>query len=332
MTFANLNYLILFGLVPVLLFFFIWAERRRQHDLQKFAESSLLDNLLRNHSSLLNRWRNNLLLLGVFLIIFALLGPQWGYKWETVTHRGVDIIVALDTSKSMLAEDVKPNRLERGKLIIHDLIEQLDGDRLGLISFAGTSFLQVPLTIDYNTFLQGVESLSPQYMPQGGTALGQAMEKAVHAFQNVSAENKLLIMITDGENHLGQPVEMAKIIADAGIQLLIIGMGTTEGELIPVLDAGNRQFLKDNTGKVIKTKLDEELLKNIAFAAQGAYITGNDFSSLASIYDQFISKLKKNEYTTTKKKIFHQRYQIFLFIGIILLCAELFLGTKKEGV
>lgn len=332
MRFENLQYLIFFGLIPVFIYFFIWRERRRRQDLQRFAELTLLNKLQENYRTFSYHWRNSLFLLGICLIIFALLGPQWGYKWETITYQGVDIIMALDTSKSMLAEDTKPNRLERSKLIIYDLLDQLTGDRLGLITFAGTSFLQVPLTIDYNTFMQGVQSLRPELMPQGGTALGQAMENALEAFQHGPAENRLLILITDGENHLGDPIRIAERLVDAGINLLVIGMGTSEGELIPLLKDGYRHFLKDDNGNVIKTRLDEELLKNIAFTAQGAYITGNDLSNIALIYDQYINIFNKNVYTTTKKKNYYHRYQIFLLLGILLICAELLLGTKKERV
>ncbi len=331
MRFENLHYLYTFCLIPILLIFYIWSNKIRQRDLARLIDSSLLSQLLNNYNPTEKRLKIGLLLTGVSFVLVALLGPQWGFRWETVTHRGVDVIIAMDASKSMLAEDVKPSRLQRGKLIIQDMVDQLQGDRVGLITFAGTSFLQVPLTVDYNAFMQGVESLNPEIMPQGGTAIGEAIEGAMRAFENVAAENKVLILITDGENHLSDPVKIARDAAEAGIQVLVIGMGTTSGELIPVVEDGHRQFLKDENGNVVKSNLDESLLKDIALSASGAYISGSDIASLESMYNQFIDKLKKNEYTTTRKKNYHQRYQIFLLIGITLICAEMLIG-KKKGV
>ncbi len=331
MRFENLHYLYTFCLIPILLIFYIWSNKIRQRDLARLIDSSLLSQLLNNYNPTEKRLKIGLLLTGVSFVLVALLGPQWGFRWETVTHRGVDVIIAMDASKSMLAEDVKPSRLQRGKLIIQDMVDQLQGDRVGLITFAGTSFLQVPLTVDYNAFMQGVESLNPEIMPQGGTAIGEAIEGAMRAFENVAAENKVLILITDGENHLSDPVKIVRDAAEAGIQVLVIGMGTTSGELIPVVEDGHRQFLKDENGNVVKSNLDESLLKDIALSASGAYISGSDIASLESMYNQFIDKLKKNEYTTTRKKNYHQRYQIFLLIGITLICAEMLIG-KKKGV
>ncbi|AZR73243.1 hypothetical protein BBF96_07500 [Anoxybacter fermentans] len=329
MRFENQQYIYLFSLIPILIGFFVWSLRKRRKDLNYLANSPLLEKLLINYRPWEEKLRAGLLIMGILFLLIALLGPQWGFHWETVTHRGIDIIIAVDASKSMLAEDVRPNRLERAKLLIQDLLDRLEGDRVGLVTFAGTSFLQVPLTIDYNAFMQGVQALSPEIMPQGGTAIGEAIKNALEAFTNAGAENKVLFLITDGENHQGDPVKMAEKAAEEGIQLIIIGMGTTSGELIPIVEDGHRQFLKDKNGNVVKSKLNEKLLKEMAAGAGGVYISGADIAGLDSIYDRFIGKLKKTEFSTTRKKKYHKRYQIFLLMGIILIGAEMLIGVKK---
>lgn len=330
MRFENIHYATFFIFVPFLLYFFYWVGKKRHQDLERLGTSPLVEKLLTNFRPWEHKLRAALLLLGVTFLLIALLGPQWGFHWETVTHRGVDIIVAVDTSKSMLAEDIRPNRLERAKLLIEDLVNQLEGDRVGLITFAGTSFLQVPLTIDYNSFMQSVQSLSSETMPQGGTAIGEAMDNAITAFDNVAAQNKVLLIITDGENHEGNPIVLAKQAKEAGVQVITVGMGTTTGELIPVTQDGRRQFLKDEQGNVVKSRLEERLLKELSVAASGVYLSGSDLTGLNSLYDQFIGKLKKSDYNTTKKKVFHSRYQIFLLAGILFLGAEMLVGLKRR--
>lgn len=329
MKFENLQYSFWFILLPLLIGFFIWSSRKRKRDLQKLAQTGLLERLMQNYRPKERIWRNGLLIAGIFFLLVALLGPQWGFQWEQVTHRGMDLLIAVDTSKSMLAQDIRPNRLERTKLVIQDLVGQLEGDRVGLITFAGTSFLQVPLTIDYNAFMQGVQSLSTDTMPQGGTAIGEALENALQAFRNGSAESKVLVLITDGENHLSDPIKMAEKLADENIQVIIIGMGTTTGELIPVMADGHQQFLKDQQGNVVKTSLDEVLLKNVASSGKGVYISGSDPEALDAIYQNYISRMQKTEFNTTRKKNYHQRYQIFLAIGLLLIGAEMLIGVKK---
>ncbi|MCK4257971.1 MAG: VWA domain-containing protein [Halanaerobiales bacterium] len=329
MRFENLQYLYLLFLIPLMISFFIWSGRKRQRDLNRLANTPLLENLLRNYRQWEGKLRAGFIITGVFFLLIALLGPQWGFRWEKAAHIGVDIVIGVDISKSMLAEDVRPNRLERAKLAIQDLIGDLEGDRVGLVTFAGTSFLQVPLTVDYNAFMQGVQSLSPDMIPQGGTAIGEAMENALKAFDNTGAENRLFILITDGENHQGDPIKLAQKFEEEGVQLIVIGMGTIEGELIPVMQDNCRQFLKDKEGNVVKSRLDEDLLKNLAQTASGVYLSGTDIARLDSLYAQFIGNLKKSEFNTEMKKNFYHRYQIFLLIGIILIGLEMLVGVKR---
>lgn len=330
MRFANLQYGILFLLIPLLMGWLLWSSKKRREDLARWGSSPFVERLLINFRPWEERLRAILLMIGVACLLMALLGPQWGFTWEKVSHRGVDVIVAVDASRSMLAEDIRPNRLERAKLAIHDLVNQLQGDRIGLITFAGTSFLQVPLTVDYNAVLQTVQSLTTDMIPQGGTAIGKAMDDALQAFEHVDAQNKVLLLITDGENHEGDPMGMAKKAKEAGIQVLTLGMGTKAGELIPVIENGQRQYVKDEEGNVVKSSLDEKLLKTIASTANGVYLPGSEPGVLDTLYDQYIGQLKKSEYSQTRKKHYHERFQIFLFPGILLLAAEMLIGTKRK--
>lgn len=330
MRFENLQYLALFSLIPVLVAFLLWSNRKRREDLAQLGSSPLLEKLMVNFRPWENKLRAVLLTAGLTCLLIAVIGPQWGFTWEKVSHRGVDIIVAVDTSRSMLAEDLRPNRLERAKLAIQDLVNQLEGDRVGLVTFAGTSFLQVPLTVDYNAFMQAVQSLTTDLMPQGGTAIGEAMDNALKAFEHVDAQNKVLLLITDGENHEGDPIALATKAKEAGIQVLTVGMGTRAGELIPVVENGQRQYVKDENGNVVKSSLDEDLLQKIASTADGVYLPGNEVGVLDSLYEQYIGQLKKSEYSQTRKKNFHERYQVFLVMGILLLAAEMLIGTRRR--
>ena len=330
MKFEFSQYAYFFVLIPLMLGLLFWSDRKRKADLERLGSSVLVSRLLSGFRPRLALLRGGLLILGVLFLLIALLGPTWGFTWEKVTHRGLDLVIAMDASKSMLAEDVKPSRLERSRLVMEDIVNQLQGDRVGLVTFAGTSFLQVPLTVDYNAFLQSVTALTPDVMPQGGTAIASALKNALQAFENVDAQNKVIVLFTDGENHEGDPLEVAREAKKAGVQLIIVGTGSKEGDLIPVSQNGQRGFLKDESGNIIKSSLDEKLLQSMASAANGVYIPIKDAESINSIYERYIGKFKKGELNSTRKRNFHERYQIFLLIGIIFLSAEMLLGIRRR--
>src|SRR6185295_12827799 len=218
-------------------------------------------------------------------LILALARPQWGFDWEPTKQRGLDIIVAIDTSKSMLAEDIAPNRLTRAKLAALDLMQQARADRLGLIAFAGSAFLQCPLTVDDAVFRQSVEALDVNIIPQGGTALAEAIEKALAAFSETDT-HKALVLITDGEDHDSAAVEAAKKAAAAGLQIFTVGVGTADGELLRMKDANGRSdYVRDEDGNVVKSHLNEELLKDIAKETQqGVYVRLQGAKSIEMLY------------------------------------------------
>jgi len=332
MIFSNLRYAHLFWLVPLLIIFYIWAFRSKRRALATFAQQHLVPML----TSTVN-WRGQKLkaMLGVlvaFLLVFALIGPRWGFQWHEVKRQGIDIMVAIDTSNSMLAQDVKPSRLERSKLAIEELLDLLQGDRIGLIAFAGNSFLQCPLTLDYSAFAIALNAVEAGIIPRGGTSISSAIRTAITAFEGKAKKYKALILITDGEDHEGDPVKAAEEAAEQGIKIFCVGVGTREGELIPVVDEdGNRSFLKDREGQVVKSRLDETTLQKIALTTGGGYVRASGVEyGLDVIYNEKIATMEKRELESKLQKRYEERYQIPALIALGLLCLEAFLGERRR--
>ena len=241
-------------------------------------------------------------------------------------------MVAIDTSKSMLTQDVKPDRLARAKLAVKDLLNLLTGDRIGLIAFSGSAFVQCPLTLDYGAFSLSLNRIDTNIIPRGGTNLASAITTAMEAFVTQGKKHKALIIITDGESHEGDPEETAKKAAEAGIRIFCVGIGTKEGELITITDeGGNRTFLKDRQGQVVKSKLDEVTLQKIALTTGGSYVkaSGAEFG-LDIIYQEKIARMEKQELESRLQKRYEERFQIPLIIAFVLIVAETFINNRKN--
>ncbi|MFH1768525.1 MAG: VWA domain-containing protein [Candidatus Omnitrophota bacterium] len=332
MRFGNLGALYLLSLVAALGLFYIWAFKKRHQVLKGFVKESLLDEL----TGLLDRKRRkikvSLIFSSVVLIIFSFLRPQWGFHWQEVKRKGLDIIIAVDTSKSMLASDVKPNRLARAKFAIKDFVKHLNGDRVGLIAFSGEAFPQCPLTVDYSGFLLSVDSLSVDIIPRPGTSISRAIKEALAGYEGGLKKYKVLIIITDGEDHEGDPLIVSEEAKQAGVKVFCIGIGTREGDLITITDAaGDKTFLKDRQGNVVKTRLDETTLQKIALTTGGSYVrSGATEFGLALIYEEKLSKMEKREIESKLAKQFHERFQIPLALAFILLACELFISERKR--
>lgn len=330
MRFENIGYAYLFWILPIVMLMLLWVAQRRRELLHKFAEKHLQPYLTESVGVAARKAKYFLVLTAIVMLVVAAMGPQWGFEWQEIRQQGVDIIFVLDTSKSMLATDVKPNRLERAKLAVLGLLPKLRGDRVGFVVFAGTSFLQVPLTSDYDAFAMGLQSLSIDTIPVGGTAIAQALNTAVKAFEPVSS-SKVVVLISDGEDHEGNMDQTIKTLKDAGIVVCTVGIGTGEGELIPITDnEGNVEYLKDKDGRIVKTRLDEDVLKKLALDTDGLYVhaTSTQFG-LDLIYSQKIASMQKSEFESTMVKRYESRYQWPLFIGFVLLCIEMLLGERK---
>lgn len=298
-----------------------------------FAEKRLLPDLCLNFDSRKSRYKQFLFILGTTLVILSLMRPQWGFKWQKIQRKGLDIIVAVDVSKSMLAEDIKPSRLARTKLALADFVKQLKGDRIGLIAFAGKAFVQCPLTLDYSGFLLAVDALDTDTIPVGGTSISSAIEEAIRSYEGGLKKYKVLIIITDGEDHQGDPLKAAEEAKKEGIKIFCIGIGTKEGELIPVTDEkGNREFLKDKSGQVVKSRLDETILQKIALATGGSYVraTNKEFG-LELIYKEKLADMEKRDLESKLAKQYEERFQWPLFLAFLILAME-FLISERKGV
>ena len=257
--------LVALGLVPILVAFLVWAHRRRERDLAAFVAAALLPAVAPERDPRRRTLRAAIVVVAVLCLALALGGPMWGFRWEEVRRQGIDLVIAIDTSRSMLATDVKPNRLARAKLAVQDLVAELHGDRVALVAFAGSAFLQCPLTLDYGAFTQSLDAVEVGLIPRGGTALTAAIDTSLDAFEGRQGSNQAVVLITDGEDHEGDVKEAAKRASERGVKIYAVGIGTTEGELIPA-ESG---YVKDRAGQVVKSRLDEETLKQVAVATGG---------------------------------------------------------------
>lgn len=332
MKFANIHMAHLFWLALGLAGLNLWAFKFRRKTLEAFAQKELLPELMSSFDERKKYLKLFLLNLAVLLIFFALMRPQWGFHWQEIKHQGLDILIAIDTSKSMLAQDVKPNRLERAKLAVKDFLKNIKGDRIGLIAFSGEAFLQSPLTVDYNGFLLSLESLSVDIIPKGGTSLSGPIREALKSYDGGMKKHKVLILITDGEDHKGDSLLAAEEAKKEGIKIFCIGIGTPEGELISITDEkGNKKFLKDRKGNFVKTRLDETSLLKIALTTGGSYVraSGAKFG-LNLIYEQRLAKMEKRDFKSKMVKQYEERFQIFLACAILLLLIEPFVNERKK--
>ncbi|MCH8157812.1 MAG: VWA domain-containing protein [Nitrospinae bacterium] len=264
--------------------------------------------------------------MAVFFLILALTQPRWGYKWEDLKREGVDIIIALDVSNSMLAQEIKPNRLERAKHKIADLLDMLEGDRIGLVAFAGTSYLQCPLTLDYSAARIFLSAIDTELIPVQGTAIGHAIRTSVKAFNTQDMRSRAIILITDGEDHAGDALSAAKWAREQKTKIFAIGIGREIGAPIPDTKPGASGFKKDSQGEVVLTKLDETTLQKIALETGGSYVrsvTGD--MDLQKIYLENIKhKVEKKEFRTERRKIWHERFQWMIFLALVCLTIEYF--------
>lgn len=333
MNFVNTHFNYLFLVLAALIAFLVFAVKRKEALLKIFADNRSLERLSAAYSTKKNRLKTALIILAAFFMIIALLRPQWGFVWEEVEHTGVDIMIAVDVSRSMLTKDVLPSRLDRTKLALEDLVGQLRGDRVGLIAFAGQAFVQCPLTIDYNGFLLAVRDLNETIIPQPGTNIESAIVKAVESFGKGSeGSDRTLVIITDGESHVGDALKATAMAEKEKIKIYTIGVGTTQGELIEVTDEhGHMSYIKDEQGQIVKSRLNEKSLKEIAFSSKGIYIksTSKEFG-LERLYNSKIMDMEKRKMKSTIEKRRTERFQLPLMIAFLLLCIEPFISNRKQ--
>jgi len=329
MQWRESTFLWLLPLVGVLAAFVVAALRRRARALQSFAEEPLLERLAVGADPRRRAWTLAIRVVVLALLAVALAGPKWGFHWEPVKREGIDLIIAMDTSRSMLATDVKPNRLERAKLAVLDLLAQLRGDRIGLVAFAGTAFLESPLTLDYAAFERSLRSLRVGIIPRGGTALSRAIETSLQAFEAREGKYEALVLITDGEDHEGDAKAAAEKAAERGVKIYTVGIGTADGELVP-LQGGAAGYVKDRKGQVVKSRLDEATLQEIAVASGGAYVRGiGPRLGLDEVFDEHIAKMERREVDSSLERRYEERFQWPLAAALFLLAVESLMRLRR---
>ena len=322
---------LLLVLPPALALFFWWSERARQKLLAQFIESRLLASLTVGLSPTRRKIRFALAISAVALLIVAIARPQYGYDKEEVQQNGLDIVVAVDTSKSMLATDIAPNRLERAKLAALELMQKAGADRMGLVAFAGDAFLECPLTIDNTAFQQSVQALDVNSIPQGGTALAAVINTALTAFKETT-QHKALVLFTDGEDNDSEAgaLEAAQNAAKAGLKIFTIGIGSTGGTLVTISDGkGNSDYIRDEQGNVHQSKLNEALLKQIATATGGFYLPLRGANTMDTLYERGLAPLPKSEGQEMLVRRYHEQYHWPLAAAILLLLAEMFWPERR---
>jgi Ca-activated chloride channel family protein len=324
-----------FVVVAGVIWFLMWSWRKHQKLVRLFVSERLLPQLMEGFSPTRRKWKMGLQAAAVLFLMLALARPQWGFVWEEANQRSRDILVAIDTSRSMLASDMAPNRLTRAKLAALDLMRLAKNDRMGLIAFAGASFLQCPLTLDDQAFRQSVEALDTTIIPQGGTAITEAIQTAVTAFAAEEGDNhKVLIIFTDGEDQDGGAQMAAEDADNHHLKIFTVGVGTPAGELIKITDErGQSSYVKDEQGNVVKSRLNEDLLRQIATAAKGFYIPLREGNAMQVLYQQGLAPLPTSDVSSKLVRHLNEQFQWPLGIAIALLLIEALLpdAPKKRA-
>jgi len=310
--------------------FAVW--RYRQHDrrqrsaLNTFTSPHLAEALTRSFSPGRRSLKRVLVIIGIALLFVSLARPQFGYRWEEAKRKGLEIMFAIDTSKSMLAQDVKPDRLTHAKFAVSDLVDKLNGDGVGLIAFAGSAFLQSPVTLDYDAFRESLNALDTQVIPRGGTDIATAIHEAQAAFRTQADREKILVLITDGEDLAGNAIAAAEAAAKDGVKIFTLGVGSANGELIPL---GNGEFAKDTNGQFVKSKLDETTLKKIAEVTGGMYqpLAGD---GLNIIYNQGLASFTRHDLATKQNRVALERFQWALFVALCCFVGDWLIGTRRR--
>lgn len=329
MKFDYLWTLNLLWFIPLVVFAIIFETRKKKIALEKFSDSALTARLTGEEKPRKKILKNVLLIASLVLIIIALARPRWGSHYQEVSREGVDIMIAVDVSSSMMVEDVKPNRLEQARREIVDFLRVIQGDRVGLVAFSGAAFVECPLTLDYSACEMFLSSLTSDLIPVPGTDIGSAIDASVKSFDMKSETDRVVLLITDGEDNEGRGVEAAKKAAAKGIKIFVFGIGDTSGGPVPSSD-GQGGFMKDRSGKVVLSKLDEDGLRKISDETDGDYVRSiaGDLDLDVLYFDGIRSKTEAAVLKSGKMKVYEERFMIFLFAAFVLLFLEGFIHVR----
>ena len=333
LRYDNIDFLYFLLLIPLIAIGLYFYNRWQKKSIEKFGDENLVTELMQNHSKARKNIKNTLFIFSIAFLIIGISNPQIGTKMEEVKREGVDLMIAIDLSHSMMAQDIKPNRLERAKQAISRLIDKLEGDRIGLVVFAGEAYVQLPITTDYSAAKLFLSTVNTSIIPTQGTKIGNAIDLCIKSFDQENNQNKAIIIITDGENHDEEAISSAKIAQEQNIYIHTLGMGLTKGGPIPIYNkyGSTSEFRKDREGNIIITKLNETILKEIAQAGMGTYIRANNSKSGLSVLFDEINKMEKKEIGTMIFTNYKDRFQIFIGISLILLILNLIILQRKNN-
>ena len=326
--FEEPTYLYLLLLLPFLAAFYLYSNYRRRKAIRKFGDPVLMAQLMPDVSKYRPDVKFWLVFAAIGLFAVLLARPQFGSKLETVKRQGVEVMIALDISNSMLAQDVQPSRLEKAKRLVAQLVDKMENDKVGMIVFAGDAFTQLPITSDYISAKMFLESINPSLISKQGTAIGAAINLATRSFTPQEGVGRAVIVITDGENHEGGAVEAAKAAAEKGIQVSVLGVGMPDGAPIPV--EGTNDFRRDRDGNVVVTRLNEQMCQEIAKAGNGMYIRVDNTNSAEKVLNNEIAKLSKADVESQVYTEFDEQFQALAWLMLILLVVEMLILERKN--
>ncbi len=328
--FANPDFLYLLILLPVMILLFALNNIRRQKSLSKFGDSALVKKLIPEISGFRPYVKFFLQLAALAALIIVLARPQFGSRLQEVRKQGIEVVIALDVSNSMLAEDIQPDRLTRAKQAISRLVENLGNDKIGLIVFTGDAYTQIPVTTDYVSAKMFLSAISPEMVPKQGTAIGAAINLGIRSFSPGEGKSRAMIIITDGENHEDDPVSAAEDAARSGIVIHTIGIGSADGVPVPVVADGRRDYLKDKEGNTVISRLDEKILQNIAAATGGSYVrASNSNIGLDEIFAG-IRKMDKDDLESTMYTEYNDQFRIFASLTILMLIVDFLIMERRN--
>jgi Ca-activated chloride channel family protein len=325
--FAHPEYLYLLLTLPVLCLFYLYIAGARRKAIRKYGSPELLSALMPEASPKRKRLKYFILLVAIAVIIFIMAGPQFGSKLETVKRQGIEVMICLDVSNSMLAQDITPNRLEKAKQMLSRLTDDLDNDKIGLIVFAGDAYTQIPITSDYISAKMFLSSINPSMVSTQGTAIGSAINLAMRSFTPDENSSKTIVLITDGENHEGNAVQAAADAAEKGVKVNIVGIGVAKGA--PIL-IGNNDYMKDNAGNVVITQLNEAMCQEIAQAGQGLYVRADNTNSALKALQNELGKMAKSEVESQVYSDYDEQFPTLAWIALMLLVVEFLISERKN--
>lgn len=327
--FANIEMLWWLIAVPVFVIGYVVSTKRKQRQLQEFGDKELMVQLMPDASKSRPIWKFCLLIVAFVLLIVAAARPQYGQKENTVKRQGIEVMVALDISNSMLAEDVAPNRLDRAKQMLSKMIDNMVDDKVGLVVFAGEAFTQLPITCDYVSAKMFLNTITPNLIQTQGTAIGTALQTAISSFGSLESEaGRAIVLITDGENHEDDAIAAAKQAHELGMQVFVIGIGKPEGAPIP--KPGTNDYFKDRSGQVVVSKLNEEMCQQIAEAGSGVYVRCDNTNTAMRALQQELDRIATTELETTVYADYNEQYQSFALIALLLLMIEFFIMSRQN--